>query len=160
MFGQQASERSHAWSERFWPTKMIPGRGTSSDVWSSGHRPCPGEQALPRRHALLHFALRDLPVALLQAATLPSHAHAQRVPILTPLPMRASTLDPRGHRTCLAHRLRHHRGTLFPFPLRAVLLLCQRFSYACLCKRISPPPSAVENSPQPSQYRSSAQAAS
>ena len=60
MFGQQASERSHAWSERFWPTKMIPGRGTSSDVWSSGHRPCPGEQALPRRHALLHFALRDL----------------------------------------------------------------------------------------------------
>ena len=60
----------------------VPGRG--SDVRSSGHRPCPGEQALPRRNTLLSFPLRDL---LLFCKPLSAHA----------------SVHPRGHRTCLAH---------------------------------------------------------
>ena len=82
-FGQASGlGRAFAWAERFWPTTMIPGRG--SDVRSSGHRPCPGEQALPRRHALLPFPLRAL---LLFCKPLSADA----------------SVHPRGHRTCLAH---------------------------------------------------------
>ena len=157
MFGQQASERSHAWSERFWPTKMIPGRGTSSDVWSSGHRPCPGEQALPRRHALLHFALRGLllfckPLSpITRACSACAHPHAPAHASVHPRPSWPSNLP--GAQAASSPR----------HPLSLPTASCSASLpevFVCLCKRISPPPSAVENSPQPSQYRSSAQAAS
>ena len=57
----------------------VPGGG--SDVRSSSHRPCPGEQALPRRNALLSFPLRDL---LLFCKPLSAHARASTLVAIEP----------------------------------------------------------------------------
>ena len=58
-----------------------------------------------------------------------------------------------AHRICLEQRLHPHRGTLLPFPLRALLLLYWCFSYAP--QSSSPPILAFQHPPLPSSQATS-----